>query len=91
MIQALFLQAKFAMIEGDLISAEWFLDQAHTTAKKVGLGFWLERVTFEQRYLEDQYNMWRGLIKNNAPFQSRIERAHMTEYIHEAQKIARSS
>ncbi|MFQ5980580.1 MAG: hypothetical protein ACE5OZ_20775 [Candidatus Heimdallarchaeota archaeon] len=47
-ITSLFLQAKFALIEGDLTAATQFLEQAKGTAEENSLGRLAEKVTAEK-------------------------------------------
>ena len=89
-IDALILQAKLAMVEGDLSDAEELLEQAKITAEDKNLGLYiLTKVSTERRNLEDQYDAWLRLTKNNAPFKERLEQARLKNYLNEAVKLAR--
>ncbi|MFX0050082.1 MAG: tetratricopeptide repeat protein [Candidatus Hermodarchaeota archaeon] len=89
-IDALILQAKLAMVEGDLSDAEELLEQAKSTAEDKNLGFYIAtKVSTERGNLEDQYDAWQRLIKNNAPFKERLEQARLKNYLNEALKLAR--
>ncbi|MHA2231617.1 MAG: tetratricopeptide repeat protein [Candidatus Hodarchaeales archaeon] len=87
-VDALILQAKMAMVEGDLTAAMQFLDQAEMTAKEKGLHTLVEKAAAEQNVLESQYDTWERLIQNNAPLQARLEQARLDEYFQRALKTA---
>jgi tetratricopeptide (TPR) repeat protein len=86
-VQVLLLQAKFALIEGDLIVAGEFLEQAKVTAAEKSLGLLAERVTAEQRLLEAQLDTWRQLIQRNAPLEERLQQARLTDYLQKAIRL----
>jgi tetratricopeptide (TPR) repeat protein len=88
-IHALILQAKLAMVEGDLISAAKFLDQARITAEEKGLAQLMEKVSTEISQLEHQYESWKQLIQSNAPIQERLDHAHLKDYLKDALRLAR--
>jgi tetratricopeptide (TPR) repeat protein len=89
-IDALILQAKLAMVEGNLNDAEEFLEQAKTTAEDKDLGLYIiTKVSTERRNLENQYDAWQRLIKDNAPFKERLEQAQLKNYLNEALRLAR--
>lgn len=88
-VHASILQAKFAMVEGDLSAAEKFLEQAKNTATEKGLGFLIAKVSAERQNLKGQFDTWLNLIQNNAPFKERLEKADLKEYLKEALKLAR--
>jgi tetratricopeptide (TPR) repeat protein len=89
-IDALILQAKLAMVEGNLNEAEELLEQANTKAEDKSLGVYIiTKVSTERKNLEDQYDSWERLIKNKAPFKRRLEQAQLKDYLNEALKLAR--
>ncbi|MFX1512507.1 MAG: tetratricopeptide repeat protein [Promethearchaeota archaeon] len=88
-IESLSLQAKFAIIEGNLQTATDLLTQAETIATKQELHFLIEKVSTEKQQLEEEFEKWEQLIERNAPFQERLEYARMEEYIKEAQERTR--
>ncbi|MFW9916381.1 MAG: tetratricopeptide repeat protein [Candidatus Thorarchaeota archaeon] len=87
-VDALLLQAKFALIEGDLAAAAQFLGQASITAEENGIGRQIEAVAAERQRLEAQYDTWQRLLQDNAPFQTRLEQAQLASYFKDALKLA---
>jgi hypothetical protein len=88
-VDALILQAKFAMVDGDITGAAKLLDQAQITAEEKGFTRLARKVSDEIIELERQYDNWQRLIQNNAPFQARLEKAQLEDYLKEAVKLAR--
>jgi tetratricopeptide (TPR) repeat protein len=88
LIDAFVLQAKFALIEGDLNSATELLKRATIAAEEKKLQLLGEKVATERKRLEDQYDSWQELIQSNAPFQDRLEQARLEEYLERALKTA---
>jgi tetratricopeptide (TPR) repeat protein len=89
-IDALIMQAKLTMVEGNLIKAEEFLDQAKNTSEDKNLGSYIiSKVSTERKNLEDQYEAWQRLIKDKAPFKDRLEQAQLETYLTDALKLAR--
>ncbi len=86
-IDTLILQARFAMIDGNLSIALSFLENAEETAEKKELGQFIEKVSYEKQQLEEQYDIWQELIHSNTPFQIRLEQARLSEYIKAAQRM----
>ncbi|MFQ5979373.1 MAG: tetratricopeptide repeat protein [Candidatus Heimdallarchaeota archaeon] len=83
------LQAKLALVEGDLISSASLLDQARATAEKKDLVLLVEKAKREQQLLEEQLENWQRLIQSNPPLQERLRRTTITEYLKEALNLAR--
>ncbi len=88
-VNALILQAKFTIVDGDLTAAAQLLDQAQITAEEKGLSLLAEKVSEESQELKAQYDNWRRLIHDNAPFQERLEKAQIEDYLTDALKLAR--
>jgi hypothetical protein len=88
-VDALILQAKLAMVGGDLTVATQLLDQAQMTAEEKGLTRLGEKVTTESQLLEAQYENWQHLIDSNAPYTTRLKQARVENYLTEALKMAR--
>ncbi len=86
-VNALILQAKFAMIEGNLIKSTRLLNQAGLTIEEKGLGGLAEKVSFENQRLEEQVDTWHYLIQTNASLQERLKQARLSEYIRTAAKL----
>ena len=89
-IDALILQAKLTMVEGNLIKAEEFFDRAKKTSEDKNLGSYIiSKVSTERKNLEDQYEAWQRLIKDKASFKDRLEQAQLETYLTDALKLAR--
>ncbi|MHA1968280.1 MAG: tetratricopeptide repeat protein [Candidatus Hodarchaeales archaeon] len=88
-VNALILQAKFAMIEGNLTAGVQFLDQALLTAEENNLGLLSKKAAEEKQQLEAQFDTWRKYIQNNVSLQERLKHARVTEYLEEAKKMIR--
>lgn len=88
-VDALILQGKFALIEGNLTAAEELLEQAAALAEEKKLGLFLKKAVAERYRLDEQYKRWLHIIQSNASFQERLEQAQLANYIKEAQKVAR--
>lgn len=86
-VDALILQAKLAMVEGDLTVATQLLDQAQMTADEKGLTRIGKKVTNESLLLEEQYDNWQQLIDSNAPYTTRLKQARFEDYLTKARKI----
>jgi tetratricopeptide (TPR) repeat protein len=88
-VNALILQAKFSIVEGDLTAAAQLLDQAQITAEEKDLLLLAEKVSEESQELKAQYDNWQRLIHDNAPFQEQLEKAQIDVYLKEALNLAR--
>ncbi|MFX0113370.1 MAG: tetratricopeptide repeat protein [Candidatus Hodarchaeota archaeon] len=86
-VDALILQAKFALIEGNFAAASNFLDQGLLTAEEKGFQLLADKVSAERRHLNEQYETWLHIIQSNAPFQERLAHTRLIEYIKAAQKV----
>ncbi|MFX0114221.1 MAG: tetratricopeptide repeat protein [Candidatus Hodarchaeota archaeon] len=86
-VDALIVQAKLALVEGDLMAAEEFLDQAKTAAEEKGLSRLIKKAAIEKQRLQDQQVTWQALIQTNAPFEDRLAQAQLREYLKEALRI----
>jgi tetratricopeptide (TPR) repeat protein len=89
-VDTLIIQAKFAMVEGNLTAAAQFLDQAQITAEEKGLSRLAEKVSAEISRLKEQYDIWQHLIQSNASFQSRLEQTQLKDYLLNALKLSRA-
>ncbi|MFW9916255.1 MAG: tetratricopeptide repeat protein [Candidatus Thorarchaeota archaeon] len=85
------LQAKFAMVEGQLTEATALLEKAKITAEAKGLGLLAEKIVSETQQMEKEYDRWQNLIQRNAPFYERLEQARFQEHLNDALKIVRLS
>ncbi|OLS25625.1 MAG: Photosystem I assembly protein Ycf3 [Candidatus Heimdallarchaeota archaeon LC_3] len=85
-VNALSMQAKLALVEGNISKAEQLLEQANITAKEKGLNLLEKNVANEKRKLESQYDEWKKMIEENASFGERLEQARLSAYLKEAAK-----
>ncbi|MFX0116471.1 MAG: tetratricopeptide repeat protein [Candidatus Hodarchaeota archaeon] len=90
-VNALILQAKFAMVEGKLTEAANLFEKAKNTAEDKGLGLLAEKVLNETQQMEKEYDRWQNLIQRNAPFYERLEQARFQEHLNDALKLVRLS
>ncbi|MFX0199809.1 MAG: tetratricopeptide repeat protein [Candidatus Hodarchaeota archaeon] len=88
-VDTLILQAKLAMVGGDLTVATQLLNQAQMTAEEKGLTRLGEKASNESQLLEAQYDNWQHLIQSNAPYTTRLKQARVEDYLTEALKMAR--
>ena len=87
LVNALILQTKLALLEGNIPDANQRLTQAILLAKEKGLIQLQKIVTQEQSQLENQLTQWKDLYERNAPMYERIAKTQLTEYLKEAQKL----
>ncbi|MFW9903422.1 MAG: tetratricopeptide repeat protein [Candidatus Thorarchaeota archaeon] len=88
-IDALILQAKLSMVEGDLNASQQSLDQVERIIREKKIPYFANKVLEEKKQLKHQYEKWESLIQSNAPFGSRLEQAQLAEYINTAKKMKR--
>lgn len=79
------LQAKFALVEGDLQQAQTFLNEAETIATELDKGLLVARVEAEKKQLVTDFEKWQDMIRRNATLQERIAKANLEEYLQKAQ------
>jgi tetratricopeptide (TPR) repeat protein len=89
LVNALVLQSKLSLLEGNLSLATQLLEQALRTAEEKGLILLQENVKKEQTILESQIEEWQSLVERNASMYERINQARLQEYLNEAQKMVR--
>jgi hypothetical protein len=89
MIDTSILQAKLAMVEGDLNKSQQFLDQGEQIIREKEIPKLTNKILKEKNDLNNQYETWELLIQSNAPFESRLEQANIAEYITVAKKVKR--
>lgn len=83
--EALLLQAKFALIDGDLKQAQTYLSEAKTVATELDRSLLITRVEAEQSQLAKDFEKWTNLIYRNASLQERLREASLEEYLQKAQ------
>ncbi|MFW9853463.1 MAG: tetratricopeptide repeat protein [Candidatus Thorarchaeota archaeon] len=86
-INALILQAKFALIEGDVNRALDLLEQAYNFANRKELTNLKHAVEEEQNSLRRDLNRWQNLLDINASLRERIKLSEIEEYLETAIKI----
>ncbi|OLS21434.1 MAG: Photosystem I assembly protein Ycf3 [Candidatus Heimdallarchaeota archaeon LC_3] len=87
LVNALILQTKLALLEGNIPDANQRLTQAILLTEEKGLIQLQKIATQEQLQLESQLTTWKDLYQSNAPMYERIAKTKLTEYLIEAQKI----
>lgn len=75
------LQAKFALLKGDLNSARKKLIEAQDLADKNNLKLLGEKISYEHDKILQNLNVWESLIENDAPIKERIELAELNVHI----------
>lgn len=85
-IEALILQAKLYIIEGNFQDALELFDQAKNLAEEKNLSSFVEKVSSEKQRFEEVYEKWLGLIQSNSSIQKRLEYSRLEQYIKEARK-----
>ena len=65
-IEALILQAKLYIIEGNFQDALELIDQAKNLAEEKNLSSFVEKVSTEKQRFEEDYEKWLGLIQSNS-------------------------
>ncbi|MFQ5978248.1 MAG: tetratricopeptide repeat protein, partial [Candidatus Heimdallarchaeota archaeon] len=86
-VDVLILQAKFALIKGDLAAATQLLEQAKLKADEKSLKLLAKKAAAENQLMETQFETWRDLIQRNASFEERLEQARLTDYLNRAMKF----
>ncbi|MFX1255533.1 MAG: tetratricopeptide repeat protein [Promethearchaeota archaeon] len=89
LVEALLLQARFAVIDGKLDRAQNHLDQARITSEEKDLGLLGQKVTAEQQRFQAELEKWRTLILTNASLQERLDYAQLQKYLQSVQKVVK--
>jgi len=87
LVMALILQAKLALVKGDVKEANALLEKAYNIADEKKFHNLLTQVKNEQQGIYNELNKWEELFQRDAPIRERMERARVNEYISEAKKI----
>jgi tetratricopeptide (TPR) repeat protein len=77
------LQAKLAVIEGDVEYAKGLLERAQTIADEKGLVLFSRKIKKQQQLLSSQLEEWKALFVQNSSIQEQIENLRLKEYITE--------
>lgn len=85
-VEALVLQSKLTLLEGNLEKARHILEQAELTASEKGMKYLEFQVQQEKKIFESEFEKWQELIKNNAKMSEKIEMVQFMEYIKLAQQ-----
>lgn len=75
------LQAKFALLKGDMKSARKKLTEAQSVAEKFGLRLLAGKISYEHDKLLKNLKTWESFIENNVPLKSRIDLADLNVHI----------
>ncbi len=75
------LQAKFALLKGDLKSARKKLTEAQDLAEKNNLKLLVGKISYEHDKILRNLKMWESLIEKDVPLNERIELAELTVHI----------
>ncbi|MFX0016822.1 MAG: tetratricopeptide repeat protein [Candidatus Hermodarchaeota archaeon] len=85
-IDILILEAKLALVEGDMEQAFTILERARELAEKKGLGYLTGKVQDQQEQVRKALDQWQQLLDRNAPLQERLMMAELELYIRTAIK-----
>ncbi len=85
--EALLLNAKISMIEGELQQALDYLDQAKVYATEYNIFSLSQKVEVEQKRLKNDFEKWNELIRNNASLKRRFQQSQIEEYLQKAQQF----
>lgn len=86
-INALILQAKVDLIEGNANRASNKLEKALQIAEEKDLIHLADQVRKEQATLKNELKKWQEFVDRNASLQERVAFAEIEEYLHEAINI----
>ncbi|MFQ5979406.1 MAG: tetratricopeptide repeat protein [Candidatus Heimdallarchaeota archaeon] len=86
-VVAFMLQAKMAMVEGNLEAASNLLEKAHMLASEKKLGNLLTKVEHERTILQEELDKWEELSRRNASIKERVEQARLEDYLTTAMKL----
>jgi len=75
------LQAKFALLKGDLNSARKKLTEAQDLAEKNNLKLLGEKVSYEHDKILQDLKVWESFIENDAPLKERIKLAELNVHV----------
>jgi len=79
--EAYLLQAKLALLKGDIKSARKKLTEAEGVAEKYGLRLLAGKISYEHDKLLKNLKTWESLIENDVPLKRRIELADLNVHI----------
>lgn len=75
------LQAKFALLKGDLNSARKKLTEAQDLAEKNNLKLLGEKISYEHDKILQNLKVWESFIENDAPLKERIKLAELNVHV----------
>jgi len=75
------LQAKLALLKGDMKSARKKLNEAQNMAEKYGLRLLAGKISYEHDKLLKNLKTWESFIENNIPLKSRVDLADLNIHI----------
>ena len=87
MTNALLLQSKLALLNGNVFRCEELLEQAYLITADKDLLMLHKKVASEKQHLQDQYESWKNLVDSHSSFGDRLEQVQLTNYLQEAKKF----
>jgi len=84
-IEALILESKLSLIEGNIAKAGKLLDEALTITKEKKLKFSQHKVIEEKKELEANLDTWNSMVEQNASMYERINQSKLQNYLKKAQ------
>ncbi|MFW9914528.1 MAG: ABC transporter substrate-binding protein [Candidatus Thorarchaeota archaeon] len=87
LVEALLMQSKFKLLEGNLNKVDKLLAQAATVAEEKQLRRYMEKVAMEQSAMKEEYRMWQTMIADAAPLRERLQYARLQDYIASAVRV----
>ncbi|OLS21414.1 MAG: hypothetical protein HeimC3_35470 [Candidatus Heimdallarchaeota archaeon LC_3] len=87
MVELTRLQAKLALIEGNMDKAQELLNNAKTNSLNKGMGRIVNKINMDLEVLSSQFNSWQLIINSNPTLRTRVEKSHLENYIESVVKI----
>ena len=84
-IEALILDSKLSLIEGEINQAGEILDDAFKITQEKNLIFLQNKVELEKQELESNLVTWNSLVEQNASMYDRINQSKLQNYLKKAQ------
>jgi tetratricopeptide (TPR) repeat protein len=81
------LQAKLALIEGDVELSNNLITKALSIAEKRGLELISTKLKIQQKMVFDQLEEWKALLVRNSSLQEKVEILNLKEFITEAKRV----
>jgi hypothetical protein len=81
LVNALLLQSRLSLVQGDISSAYKILDQADLIAEEKNLNRYKNRVKREKELQNSEINRWKVLSDKSSSFRERLDMANLRDYI----------